>query len=111
MAQKLLGISAAQAERLFIGCRWPLRFCRQYRAEPSNLREFKHNARVTHARVEHFIEREDLAFMAINRSKKTRTKLVSPEEFTLRGTAALDAVIQIAEERNGYLEKEDIAAA
>jgi hypothetical protein len=56
-ARKLLGISAAQADRLFIGYRWPLRFCRQYCAEPSSRREFKRNARVTHARIEHFIER------------------------------------------------------
>jgi hypothetical protein len=56
-ARKLLGISAAQADRLFIGYRWPPTFCRQYRCEPSSRREFKHNARVTHARIEHFIER------------------------------------------------------
>jgi hypothetical protein len=56
-ARQLLGISAAQADRLFIGCRWPLKFCRQYHAEPSNRREFKHNSRVTRARIEHFIER------------------------------------------------------
>jgi hypothetical protein len=56
-ARKLLGISATQADQLFIGTKWPLKFCRQYRAEPSNRREFKHNARVTHARIEHFIER------------------------------------------------------
>ena len=56
-ARKLLGISAAQADRLFIGYNWPLKFCRQYRNEPSNLREFKHNARIAHARIEHFIKR------------------------------------------------------
>jgi hypothetical protein len=56
-ARKLLGISADQANRLFIGYHWPLKFCRQYRNEPSNRRQFKHNALVTHARIEHFIER------------------------------------------------------
>lgn len=54
-ARKLLGISASQADQLFIGYQWPLKFCRQYRPEPSTRREFKRNARVAHARIDHFI--------------------------------------------------------
>jgi hypothetical protein len=54
-ARKLLGISRCSADRLFIGYRWPLKFCRQYRAEPSSRREFKHNARVATRRIDHFI--------------------------------------------------------
>lgn len=42
--------------------------------------------------------------MAINRSKN-RIDVVQPDKFTLQAGASLEAVIQIAEEREGYLLK------
>lgn len=56
-AKELLNLTSRQAQKLFVGYEWPTRFCRHYIADASNQREFRHNARLAAARIEHFIKR------------------------------------------------------
>lgn len=57
-ARRLLCISKAQADALFLHCNWPVKFRRGFEPEPTSRRQFETNARLATARISLFMQKE-----------------------------------------------------